>query len=182
MGFKALSISYGKKAALLAKDRQKEALVMGSDGHALTANRIQNEGVGSDGQAFKKYSQKRMPYWLLNPNNFNAAGKINNFKKAAKEGKNNASYSALRSAYGLPTDKRTLTFDGSMFKSIGVTVESHDALQTTVVIKANNEEQQDKVNFNSAQLKTNILEFGATEKALIKAMNLERINKVLRVK
>lgn len=159
--------------------RDEFALIAAKDMHALTANRIQNQGKGPDGTKFKLYSQKVFPYWFLNDSDFNAPSKIKKFKQDAAKKKNNGSYHALRKAYGLPVDKRTLTFDGGMFKSIDTFIESSDANRTTVVIKPDNQEDQKKVNYNSSQLDVNILSFGQDEKDLVKELMKQRLSNLL---
>lgn len=163
----------------LPEQRQKLALVYAHDAHAITANRIQNTGTDARGTKMKSYSKRPFNWSSLNENKFNAPSKIKKFKKDAAEKKNNGSYEALRQAYGLPTNIRTLTFDGTMFKSIDFTVTYHDEFKTIVEIRANSKEQQLKVDQNSRILGINILAFGKGEKEFLADLNKERIQKLL---
>ena len=164
----------------LPETRQKLALIMAADAHALTADRIQNTGVNSRGEKMRLYSENPFNLGLLNPTDFNAPSKVEKFKKDASKGKNNGSYAALRRAYGLPTDKRTLTFDGDMFKSIEQVVTEHDNDKTIVSIKAKDRANQNKVNWNSGMVASNILSFGDDEKELIRELNKKRIKELLK--
>lgn len=177
--FQSIIQKYTKVANQLAEDRLANAMLMAADAHALVAERIQETGVDANGDKMETYSENLMPYWLLNESNFSSPSKIRRFKKNADKGKNNGSYSALRKAYGLPTDKRTLSFDGNMWKSIIPVLERHDDKVTIVVLKARDEENQDKVNWNSASLGINILAFSESERQLLNSFNRERITKLI---
>lgn len=182
MGFSEMILKYQNIVKKAQDTRDQFALVTAKDMHALTANRIQNEGKGADGNKFKLYSQNLFPYWFLRDSDFNAPSKIKKFKNDAAKKKNNGSYDALRKTYGLPTDKRTLTFDGGMFKSIDTYIQSSDLNSTTVVIKPDNAEDQKKVNYNSAQLDQNILAFGNEEKELVRELVKKRAFNLLNQK
>ena len=179
-GLQNIVNKYTRIAKELPAQRQQLALIMATDANALVVDRIQNEGVGADGNKFKLYSENLFPYWFMKPSDFNASSKVTKFKKDASKGKNNGSYKAFRSAYGLPTDKRTLTVDNTMWSDIHVEIESHDRNQTTVITKASTEDSQNKVNWNSNQLNINILSYGEEEKQLIEELNEERVNKLLK--
>lgn len=178
-GLRNLIDKYTTIAKELPKQREKLALIYAHDAHAITANRVQNTGTDARGNKFKKYSERPFNWSKLNETDFNAPAKIRRFKKDAKEKKNNGSYRALREAYGLPTNIRTLTFDGAMFKSIDFTVTYHDEFKTIVEIRANNKENQLKVDQNSRIVGINILAFGKDEREFLAELNKERIQKLL---
>jgi hypothetical protein len=182
-GFKDISKKYGTIIQEWPETRQQLALIMAHDAHALTADRIQNTGTDFKGKKYPTYSKKpNIPYWLINPTKFNAPSKIQRFKDKAAKGTIDPSYENLRREYGLPTDKRTLTFDGDMWHSIEQVVTEHDIFKTVVTIRAKDRDNQNKVNWNSGQLKSNILQFGKDEAELIRDMNKVRIDKILKGK
>lgn len=173
-------INFQRIVSELPETRQKLALIMAKDAHALTADRIQNSGINARGEKMPLYSQNPLNLGFINPIEFNAPTKIIKFKKDAQKGKNNGSYAALRKAYGLPIDKRTLTFDGDMFASIIQEVDEHDENKTIVSIRSSDRANQDKVNWNSKRVKSNILAFGDDEKKLISELNSKRIKDLLK--
>lgn len=180
MSWKNLLNKYSKIIAEWPKERERLSLIMAHDAHALTADRIQNRGEGANGQKYKLYSEKpSIPFWKINPTDFNAPSKIQRFKDKAAKGTIEPSYANLRREYGLPTDKRTLTFDGDMFMSIEQVVTEHDEFKTVVTIRSKDRENQNKVNSNSKRLNSNILQFGKEEAELIREMNKERLKKML---
>jgi len=171
-----------EKYANLLKDwadfRQKEALIMAKEAHALTAARIQNFGLSYKGEKFRGYSRKPLRSLLhLDETEFNAPSKIRKFKDQVRKGQIEPTYFNLRQAYGLPVDRRTLTFDGDMWLSITQEVLEHDEFKTVVVIRSKDRENQEKVNKNSGMLKSNILSLGEEEKRLIRTKNKERVKK-----
>ena len=157
----------------MPEKRKELALIMANDAFALVAMRIQNYGVDAEGNKMKGYSTAKMPYWKLNPTDYNGSGKVSRFKKDAAAGKVIPSYKTFREYYGLPTDKRTLTFDGDMFKSIEPFISEHTEVLTEVTIKAKDEVNQKKVNVNSGIVGINILSFGDDEKEFIREANEE---------
>lgn len=189
---KDLAAKYKKAVTELNANRELFALQVAKDAHALTANRIQNKGVNAEGQKMKAYSKNLMPFWFLNPSDYPSQAKITKFKKdasketakAKKEKRDpdpdKVSYYGLRKAYGLPVDKRTLTFTERMFSSIVQEVEKSTETSTTVIIKANNDTEQAKINFNSAREKTNILALDKNEKQMVEEANRQRVEKLLK--
>lgn len=89
-------------------------------------------------------------------------------------------YKAKRAAFGLPVDKRTHTFTGEMFKSIRPIVVEHTDLKTVVEIRANDRENQNKINENSRIVGSNILSLNDEEKNLLEELNVERVNNYLK--
>ena len=176
--FKSIFNTYTRVAEQLAQDRRETAVIIALDVFALVADRVQNDGIGSDGVKFPLYSQIPGPYWLLNPSNFNSSTKITKFKKDARKGRNNGSYHALRKAYGLPVDKRTLTFDGDMWKSVVAVVVTHTDVLTIVELRAKDEINQKKINYNSRQLGISIISFSKSDKEIISEMNVERVQRL----
>jgi len=174
-GIKEMIQKYAEIAKELPEQRQKLALIFAHDAHALVAQRIQNTGVDAKGAKMKLYSENTFRYWLLNESEFNSPTKIEKFKRDASNKKNNGSYRALRQVYGLPVDKRTLTFDGDMWKSIEPTVIYHDEFKTVVEIKAKDKVNQEKIDKNSKIVNVNILAFGEDELEFISELNKERI-------
>jgi len=170
---------YSKIAKDLPAIRLKLAIDAANDGLALVVERLQEHGEGAEGQKFERYSEAMMPYWLINPNNYKGAGKVARFKKNAAAKRNNGSYRALRQAYGLPTNKRTFTFEGDMLLSLEVFVESHTEGKTTVVTKSRSREEQDKINWNSGMVDSNILSYNKEEIEFISQANLKRVQKLL---
>lgn len=178
MGIKKMIEKYSAIAKELPAQRQKLALIFAHDAHAITAARVQNQGKDSSGSKMKGYSDRPFNLGKLNPNDFNSPSRIIKFKKDAAKKKNNGSYKALREAYGLPVDRRTLTFDGDMWKSIEQVVTAHDEFLTIVEIRAKDKTNQDKVNNNSRIVNSNILKFGKEERELLKELNAERVRNV----
>ena len=178
--FKKLIDKYNGIIKEITDERLNLSLIMASDTFQLVAERIQETGTGADGVKFPLYSKNLMPYWLINPSDFNGSAKIAKFKKDAAKGKNNGSYDALRKVYGVPTDKRTLTLDGDMFKSIVPTVESHTKTKTVVVLRAKDKTNQNKVNWNSNQLGINILSWSKEEDEFMGLLNKKRIEKLIK--
>lgn len=179
-GLRNLIQKYTSIAKELPEKRQKLALIYAKEAYALTADRIQNEGIDARGAKMKGYSDKPLKHWLINPSNFNAPGKVQKFKKDASKGLNNGSYKAFRAAYGLPTDKRTLTFDGTMLKSIEQVVTYHDEYKTIVEIRPQDVATKKKVDNNSRIVKVNILAFGKDEKDFLSDLNRERLQQLLK--
>ena len=189
---KDLANKYKKAVVELNTNRELFALQVAKDAHALTANRIQNKGINAEGEKLSAYSRKHMPWWFLNPSDYPSQGKIEKFKKDARTEEAKAkkekrdpnpdkvSYYGLRKAYGLPVDKKTLTFTERMFSSIVQEVEKSTDTSTTVIIKGNNSTEQAKINFNSAREKTNILALDKNEKEMVSEANRLRIEKLLK--
>ena len=88
-------------------------------------------------------------------------------------------YKAKRRALGLPVDKRTHTFTGKMLMSVRPIVIEHNLNRTVVELRANDRENQNKINENSRIVGTNILSLNDEEKNLVEELNLERVNKVM---
>jgi hypothetical protein len=179
-GLGKLAKKYAKILEQLPDDRQKLALIMAADAHALTANRIQNTGVDANDTKMKLYSRKPLPYWKLNESDFNAPSKIKKFKADAAKKKIEPTYENLRKSYGLPINKRTLTFDGDMWKSIEQVVTNHDQLITEVTIRAKDKVNQNKINSNSRIVGINILQFSEDEQEFIRESNEKRIKELLK--
>ena len=178
-GLRNLIEKYTSIAKELPEQRQKLALIYAHDAHAITAARIQNQGKDYSGSKMKGYSDRPFNLGKLDPNEFNAPSRIIKFKKDAAKKRNNGSYKALREAYGLPVDRRTLTFDGNMWKSIEQVVAYHDEFKTIVEIRPKDPKTKIKVDNNSRIVKVNILAFGKEERELLTELNKERINKLL---
>jgi hypothetical protein len=174
-----LAQKYSEIIRKLPDERRNQALRMASDAHALTANRIQNRGEDATGNKMKLYSKKPNPKWYaLNPSDFGAPGKITKFKKKVAKKEIEPTYENLRKEYGLPIDKRTLTFQGQMFASIGFKVTEHNKYFTEVTIAAKDEKNKTKVAANSRIVGINILKFGDQEAKMINRLNTERVNKL----
>lgn len=98
------------------------------------------------------------------------------------EGKKMKAYSkmhaALRKAYGLPINMRTLTFTGDMFASIHQEVIENTETRTVVEIKSRDRENQDKINENSDIVDISILAFDKDEEEMITDANRERLAKI----
>lgn len=90
----------------------------------------------------------------------------------------NKQYAAFRKAYGLPIDKRTLTFTGDMWSSVRPEVIEHNEKRTVVETKARDTENQAKVNYNSKIVEISILAPDKQERQLITDANQERIDKI----
>jgi hypothetical protein len=176
---KDLAQKYSEIIRKMPDERRKQALIMASDAHALTANRIQNRGEDATGSKMKLYSRKPSPKWFaLNPDQYAAPSKIKRFKNKVKKGEIEPTYENLRKEYGLPIDKRTLTFNGEMFASIKFTVSKHDKNVTEITIGPTDAVNQIKVASNSAIVGINILKFGEQEANMINRLNKERVNKL----
>jgi len=177
MGYKELSAKYARIIQALEASRESEAMIMASDAHALTAARIQEEGKDWKGAQMPLYSQNELPLFFFNEANYNAPGKVKAFKDRAKAGKVKSSYHEFRKSYGLPVNKRTLTFDGNMFKDIAPKVTKKEKTSIECTVMAKSSENQDKVNWNSRMVKENILQFADAEKKLIGKLNMIRLKK-----
>ena len=175
-GLRELTQKYASKLKDMPEKRKEFALKIAFDSFALVAYRIQNYGIDANGNKMKGYSTAKMPYWKLDPTDYNGSGKVSRFKKDAADGKVIPSYKTFREYYGLPTDKRTLTFDGDMFKSIEPFISEHTEVLTEVTIKSKDEKNQKKVNVNSNIVGINILSFGDDEKDFIREANEKRVN------
>lgn len=178
-GLGKMANKYAKILQAMPEDRQRLALIVAADAHALTSNRIQNNGIDANGDKMKLYSRKPLPYWKLNESDFNAPSKIKKFKADAGKKKIEPTYENLRKAYGLPTNKRTLTFDGEMWKSIEQVVTKHDETITEVTIRSKDNVNQNKINHNSRIVGINILQFGSDEQEFIRESNEKRIKDLL---
>ncbi len=177
-GLRNLIEKYTSIARELPKQRQDLALIYAHDAHRVTAQRIQNSGIDARGSKMPLYSDRPFNLGKLDPNDFNAPSRIIKFKKDAAQKKNNGSYKALRQAYGLPVDRRNLTFDGTMWKSIEQVVAYHDEFKTIVEIRPEDPRTKIKVDNNSRILKVNILAFGKEERELLAELNEERIREL----
>lgn len=91
-------------------------------------------------------------------------------------------YKARRHALGLPVDKRTHTFSGEMLKSTRPIIVEHTLTRTVVEIRADDNENQNKINANSRIVKVNILALDEEEKNLLEELNLERVQEVMNKK
>lgn len=177
-GLNKLADKYAKMIKAINDDRDNFAMVTAKDAHALTALRIQEQGKDADEAKMPLYSRSKLKYWLINPTKFTAPGKIKKFKEDAEKGKNDGSYHALRQSYGLPTNKRTLTFDGNMFKSIIQKITKRNKVMTEVTIMAGDQENQKKVAANSKIVGKNILQFSEKEKESVKAASKKRFERL----
>ena len=177
-GLRDLINKYTTIAKQLPEQRQKLALIYAHDAHAITQDRLVNEGKNANGVKFKSYSKSFIAHKLL-PSNYKKPQVVAKFKKDAQLGKNDGSYEAFRKAYGRRTDIRTHNVDNDMLQSIEQVVVFHDEYKTIVEIRAKDKENTRKVNANSRIVGINILAFGKAEKDLLFDLNKERINKLL---
>lgn len=177
MSYKALSEKYAKIILALEAERENTAMVMAHDAHALTAARIQEKGENAQGAKMALYSQNPLPLFFFNEAAYNAPGKVRAFKDKVKKGQVKSSYHEFRKSYGLPVNRRTLTFDGNMFKDIAPKVTKKDKSMVEVTVMAKSKENQNKVDWNSRMVGVNILQFGEDEKKLIRKLNEQRIQK-----
>lgn len=177
--FKALAEGLKAKLALLNETRADRAYIMLADSFELISLRIQNTGINSDGAKMPPYSTTPSFYAaFLDPSNFNGTAKIKKFKDDFKKGKNTGSYAELRKAYGLPTDKRTLTFDGAMFNSIRPVVKVLDDTTVEVYLDGTDDLTRKKIRGNNKNAKTNILSLSEDERILITKANQTRLAKI----
>lgn len=177
MTLKDLTISYQNKIKLLEVSRKENALVIAGDYTALIINRVQNQGESSDGSKFKKYSDNPLPLFFFGDGN--SKTKADRFKKDVKKKKTEPSYENFRQYLGLPTDKRTLTMTGDMFKSIRPEILEHNDFVTIVEIKARDKFNQDKVNWNSGELGISIISANQVEKQMVENANKKRVETIL---
>ena len=182
MSLAALKEKYVKILQAVPEERKKQALIVGNDSIALIRNRIQNKGESAEGSLFPGYSKTPMPFWKINeldPKVSNKASSVRKFKEDAAAKKINPSYETLRQYMGLPTNKRTHTFSGEMMQSIFSEIEKHDKDETTIIIKSSDQENQEKINYNSALMKSNILSLNARERELVIEASRQRLRKLL---
>lgn len=172
-----LSRNYASKIKELEETRKSNALVIAGDYTALIVNRVQNQGVGSNGVKFGKYSQKPLPLFFFGDGN--SKTKADRFKNAVKKKKVEPTYENFRQYLGLPIDKRTMTMTGDMFASIRPEIIEHNEFVTIVEIKAKDKFNQDKVNWNSGDLGISIISANESEKQMVSVANKKRVDEVL---
>jgi hypothetical protein len=177
-GIQDLINKYTRILAELPIEREKIALTIANEAKALAASRVQNEGKNSKGGKMPLYSDKPLPlYYFGNSNNQGAVAK---FKKDVTDGKAVSSYETFRRYHGMPTDKRTTTFTGDMWKDVHVEITEKTATKTEVTIKARSQRNQNKLNWNSKTANTNILSLSDEERKLINEAHQEMINEYLK--
>lgn len=185
-----LANTYKKKIEALNSDRELFAHIVAKDVIALVSNRVQNKGVNADDKKFTPYSQKPMPFYLLNPSKFKSKNKIERFKKIAanevkKAKKDNRapdpvklSYFNLRKTYGLTTNKN-FTFSGAMFSSIITVTGSRGKDFVVVEIRAKDDFNQMLLNVHSGREKISLLAMNNKETGIINNTIRSRIKKIL---
>jgi hypothetical protein len=174
MGFKKLIDKYADILKRLPAERQDLAVKFAQDGFALVADRIQNNGISSEGDKFKLYSRNPIALWKYD-NMRLPQGKLKKFKDDVRKGKTTSSYENFRKSFGFPTDKRTMTVTEDMWQSIEQVVTKHDINVTEVTIRAKDRKNQNKVNNNSRIVGGNILKFSDDEEDFLRELNAERI-------
>lgn len=178
MGISKLIERFKKVVDNITEDREQTAKVLALDTLALIKRRVLNKGEGANGQ-FKPYSDNPIPYWFINPNNYNAPAKVKAFKDKARKDKARPSYKDFRNSYGLPTDTRRTNFDGNMWADIGVEVTEHSYFKTVVEIKAKSKKEQRKVEWNNKSAGQNILEPNKSELEMLKEANRNRLRRII---
>lgn len=178
MGIEDLINKYSKILSELPKERERIALQVANEAKALAASRIQNTGIDSEGNKMPLYSKKPLPLYYFNNSNNQSA--VDKFKKDVKAKKAIPSYEVFRKYHGMPTDKRTTTFTGDMWKDIFVEVTNQTLDITEVTIRARSDENQKKVNYNSKTAKANILAISDEEEKLINQSHAELVDNFLR--
>lgn len=133
-----------------------EALPTILQGAALTTfakirNRIQETGVGNNGQAYPVYSQNELPGFFFEGKG-NAKGKAA-VKKAEKEGRG-ISYEEFKSANNGPASVkfRNLTLSGDMWRNIGITGTDQEKQGLVVSISGETQFAKNKMKYNSKQV------------------------------
>jgi hypothetical protein len=174
MSITTLKVKFARIIDDLTKNRQQNALNYAGDLIALVNDRLINEGVDANGKKFPLYSENNLGLKTA----LQVIAKSN--KPSAKLKGSNTSYKAIRATLGLPVDKRTHVFTGDMLKSIDAKVEESNKYLTIIEIKSKDEANQQKLNKNSAQMKTNLLRANKKEKALIDQANQERLRNLLK--
>lgn len=175
--FRELATAYEAKIRALEESRKTNALVIAGDMVALVINRVQNKGIGADGEKFEKYSTNPLPLFFFKDGN--SKSKSDKFKADVKKKKAEPNYETYRRYLGLPTDKRTLTVTGDMFRKVRQEIIEHNQFVTIVEIRGGDAFSQNKVNWNSNDLGGSILRPNKQELAMVERANKERIRKVL---
>lgn len=141
--------------ALPAK-RQTESGVLTSDALATIRSRITETGIDadgkkmSDGKGSSPYSEAVVPYWFYSNKPSNRDAKTQAKELLKKKGYH-ISYTDWRQQHGLPTDKVTTVFTGSMWKSMEVKLITHDSNVTVYEIQSRDPENQKKLGYLSGQ-------------------------------
>lgn len=174
MSILTLKLKFARIVDDLTKNRQQNALNFAGDLIALVNDRLINEGVDANGKKFPLYSENNLGLKTA----LDVIAKSN--KPGAKLKSGDTSYRAIRSALGLPTDKRTHVFTGDMLKSIDAKVSESNKYLTIVEMKSKDDANQKKLNENSARMKINLLRANKKEAEIIDASNQERLRNVLK--
>jgi len=156
----------------LTEQRQKSAEKFAAELTAKITDRLLNEGESAEGKKFPLYSEKDLGSLAKR------VIEVSN-KPSAKTKKGAGSYKEIRKKLGLPVDKRTHSFTGDMIKSVRQIVEESDQYKTVIKISASNDFDQNKINWNSNKMKTNLLRANQKEKDLIDLLNSQRIQSII---
>ena len=170
--------------AALPDNRLRESITIANDIKASVRSRITETGIDADGNKMSDntgetpYSDAVVPYWFFKKKDSNR-----NPEKQAKELLKKKgyfiSYAEWRGQHDLPVDKVTLSFTARMWKSIESFITEHSNDRTVVEVKANNQEDQAKVNYNSERY-GNILRLSEDERNALIEDNNFRIQEILR--
>ena len=176
-GIQDLINKYTNILKALPEERTRIALIIGNDAKALTASRVQNEGINAEGAKMPLYSKRPLPlHYFTSPNQ----GATEKFKKDVRAKKTVPSYENFRKYHGYPIDKRTTTFTGDMWKDVFVEVTNQTMDMTEVTIRARSDMNQKKINYNSASAKTNILKISKEEAEMLNKAHAKLVEDFLK--
>ncbi len=177
MGISDLINKYSNMLKELPAERQRVALEIGNNAKALISSRVQNEGLNDKNEKFPLYSKNPLPLNYFVSSN---KGADTRFKKDVNKGVISSSYENYRKYHGLPTDKRTTTFTGDMWKDVIAEITLQTETTTEVTISARSKHNQDKINSNSKYAKANILSLTLEEEALINEVHKKSVENFLK--
>ena len=172
MSITSLKARFARIVTEISEQRQELSLIYASDLTALVTDRLLNEGESAEGKKFPLYSE--IDLGSLAKRVVQASN-----KPSAKTKKGAGSYKEIRKKLGLPIDKRTHSFTGDMIKSVRPIVEKNDKYVTVIKISADNEFAQNKINWNSNKMKTNLLRANPKERELIEKLNQKRVQNII---
>ena len=159
---------------ILESNRERVYLEIVSDMQAIVQNRVINERVGPDGQAFGQYSRAVVPYWFYRGketkrDNQNA---VNDLLERVGYF---ASYADWREVNNLTGDDLNFSFTGDMWKSMKTVVaESKEGyIQVGWVF---DDPEKDQLMVWHLNRFPDLLDLSPDELHMLDAMNEDRIN------
>lgn len=181
MGFLELQNRINTAISTIKAQRERDCMIIARDALSAITSRMQNQGIDADGQKMgdgegpTPYSDRVVPYWFFKNKPSNRGNAVEDLY--SKKGYF-ASYADWREVHGLPTDKVTTTFTGSMWHDMKPVIVESTPLRTVIEFQPSSEENKMKYFYLNKQYGI-ITRLSEQEKKDVRKDNESRLNKYM---